>query len=173
MGLFFYLEMRFESWQNIAMKVASLNRVTQLAKKLSILFVSLIVTLNLISLMLQEKKEQLLGGSSYEILDYSAMKVLFFTTLILFSAFTFIFALKCIQYLKNDYVSIVDGFIEGPARDGKRLILSASQIDYIGRDLLGEFSIRSEEGSIVLPGKLTCRSELELKRKLRSHGISI
>lgn len=73
-----------------------------------------------------------------------------------------------IRILGNDYILLYEDFVEGPTESGERIVLSKAQLKHIGLNLLGQFSLQSGEGMIVLPGNADLSLERELKNKIKN-----
>ncbi len=150
------------------MKVTNTSRILNLGKRVGVLFVALVVAITFSIIVMQEKKEMLIGLVDPKYLGHNIVETFFFVTLFSFLILSIFFTYRTFQILRKEYFKVMPDFIEGPTRDGRRIVLSFSQITYIGKDLLGEFSIQSNEGVITLPGKLTLSLEREIKRKIQS-----
>lgn len=100
------------------------------------------------------------------IFDKDIFQVSLIISLISFSLTTISLCISIVKVLNNEYILLYEDFIEGPTESGERIVLSRSQLKYIGLDLLGQFSFQSNEGSIVLPGKADLGLSRDLKRRV-------
>lgn len=91
--------------------------------------------------------------------------------LILFVITAIFLSIHLYKVLSNEYLRIIDGFIEGPTATGERQVLSYSQIRDMGRDLFGQFTISGDSLNLVLPGKLSVSQERKLQRIIKKSAL--
>lgn len=126
---------------------------------------SFILALTVIS---HDKKEVIAVIVNPALFDKSIYQVSMVVALICFSLTTISLCLSMIRILGNDYILLYEDFVEGPTESGERIVLSKAQLKHIGLNLLGQFSLQSGEGMIVLPGNADLSLERELKNKIKN-----
>ena len=122
----------------------------------------------LTSIVVEPRTESLAVIVNPALFDKSIYQVSMVVALICFSLTTISLCLSIIRILGNDYILLYEDFVEGPTESGERIVLSKAQLKHIGLNLLGQFSLQSGEGVIVLPGNADLSLERELKNKIKN-----
>ena len=130
------------------------------------LMISLLLGLTVLS---HDKHELLAVIVNPGIFDKDIYQVSIILSLVCFSLTTVSLCLSVVRVLSHNYILLYENFVEGPTENGERIVLSKNQLNYIGLDLLGQFSLQSNEGSIILPGKADLKIARDIKRKVNQY----
>jgi hypothetical protein len=149
------------------MKVINRTRILSILRSYFFVFLAVYIVFLSFAISSQERIElfaelmppEFLGLQIFSISLYSAVGLL---------AICFFFAgIQIYKVLSTEYFRVWGDFIEGPNEQGERVLVSFSQVKYMGRDLLGQFSLVSDTGTLILPGKLSVSSERKIGRTIR------
>lgn len=149
------------------MKVINKGRIFEVLRNYSFIFAVIYTVAIGFAITSQEKIELFSELMPPEFMGLRILSISGFTFLALFILFSLMIGVHLYRILSNEYIRVWSDFIEGPNKDGQRVVLSFSQIEYMGRDLLGRFSISDGGESVILPGKLSVQLEREIKRTIQ------
>lgn len=148
-------------------KVINKSRILELLRNYLFVFSLIYITLLSFAITSQERIELFSYLMPPEYMGLEIFSIATGTFLSLFAIFGFVVGLHLYRVLSKEYIRVWEDFVEGPNSQGNRVLLSFTQIQYMGRDLLGRFSMDGQEECVVLPGKLSIETEREILRKIK------
>lgn len=150
------------------MKVVNLSRILLLIRNYALSMIVFLSIFSFFHIYSHEKVDIFARVISPKYLGLDIVTLISWTTGLLSLGFFTICVVHILKVLQSEYYTVWPQFIEGPDENGEREVLSFSQVEYAGRDLLGRFIVASEGKRLVLPGKLSISREREILRKIKS-----
>lgn len=149
------------------MKVVNKSRILSILGTYFLAFLATYIVFLSFAISSQERIDLFARIMPPEFLGLQIFSISLYSALILFSFFSLLASLQVYRVLSTEYLRVLGEFVEGPTEKGERLLLSFNQIKYMGRDLLGQFSLVSDQGTLILPGKLSVATEREIGRIIK------
>ncbi|OIQ19857.1 MAG: hypothetical protein BM556_05065 [Bacteriovorax sp. MedPE-SWde] len=150
------------------MKVINRSRILTILRTYFFVFLATYTIFLTFAISSQERIDLFSEIMPPELLGLQIFSIAIYSALAIFSFFTFFAGVSIYKVLSSEYFRVWGDFIEGPNDKGERVLMSFGQISYMGRDLLGQFSLVSEVGTMILPGKLSVSSERIIGRSIRA-----
>jgi hypothetical protein len=149
------------------MKIINKSRVLSILGTHFLAFLATYIIFLSFAISSQERIDLFAQIMPPEFLGLKIFSISIYSALALFSFYFLLASVRVYKVLSTEYFRVYEDFIEGPTKGGSRVLLSFNQIKYMGRDLLGQFSLVSEEGILILPGKLSVSRERQIGRRIR------
>jgi len=148
------------------MKVVNRSRIFEILRNHFFFSFSLYIAFTFFAIFSQEKIEQFKELMPPELMGLQIVSISIFGLFVAFSIFSLSSVVHLYKVLSSEYLRVWDDFVEGPTENGKREVLSFSQVSYAGRDLLGRFCLSAGDTSLILPGRLSVSSERIINRTI-------
>ena len=115
------------------MKIINRSRIYEIMRK-HFFFVSFsYIAFVIFAVFSQEQIEQFAEFMPPELAGLKIVSIALFALLIVFVVFSLSVGVHVYKVLSSEYLRVWDTFVEGPTEKGERVVLSFSQIDYMGR----------------------------------------